>query len=144
MDSITELRKAIDDRLNTAEQLGLAAMTLRKEAETLKAALDILSTKKEDPQHIEEDWGDPVPTPEPSTKYGEVKGAVLKFIQSFGHENFTVNEAASFVSGCLPSFSVETGKANISAYLKEFSENGPINLIEPGRGRLPAVYKLKK
>lgn len=57
---------------------------------------------------------------------------------------FTVNDVAEQLVQILPTFNLANNKANLSTYLRLATENGLIELVTPGRGRLPAVYRLKK
>lgn len=99
-----------------------------------------------------EDDGEEPPSPvagditEAARKYGDVKAAIRSAIEMVPPDRFSVNDVTGLVSAVVPGFNLETGKANISAYLKEFSEGrgAIIELIEPGRGRTPAYYRVKK
>ncbi len=139
-----QFQKAIDDRRLKIRNLILEVDSTRKEIGHLETAYTILF-----PEPIaEEIWDDvrEIDLKEGvvfTTKYGELKEAVRESILNSPQEIVTVNDITPLVSGILPSFNVETGKANVSAYLKEFADEGSIELIEPGRGRLPATYKIK-
>jgi len=146
-----DINKEISDRKARVAVLEVELNRLRKEIDLLTSAAELLGVTETDLDlsHLSfDDDLDKSPVvgdlTEAAKRYGYVKEAFKTSLKFVPQDRFTVNDVGTQIVRIIPSFNLDGNKANLSGYLKEFLDAGQIELIEPGRGRLPAFYRIKK
>jgi hypothetical protein len=77
------------------------------------------------------------------TNYGEIRKAVYETISRFTQRPFSTSEVLQYLRLWHPQIKVDSNRANISSYLKDFVSEGLIELKEEGSGNRPAIYQKK-
>ena len=147
---LDEIRQQLNEReakLKASEEENRKQRALLEQDKAAFARVDALrasaKTRPNPPINLDDD--DELLLAEPSSEspYGFFKRAVRESIKMIAKPEFTSSEIADVLRLTRPDLNVEANRANISAYFKDFLQEGIIEQITPGAGRRPAIYRKK-
>jgi hypothetical protein len=87
--------------------------------------------------------GDLACTPSGVTPYGEIKRAMRGIIEGMNGMPFSSREIVNYLRMKYPHIKVDSNRANISSYLRDFQTEGLIEVKEEGSGQRPTFYTKK-
>jgi hypothetical protein len=110
-----------------------------------REALSLLLPLKDTPKtEVASDKSNGDKSDPPTETPFSIRAAILNALDSLpAHANFSSRDVYEQLNKMSLSFDLEKNRSNISTYLRQFSEQGVIDVTEGGKGQTPHLYRKK-